>query len=161
MWTTEFGEYRHLIYSRTAAYSQPIAQNLQRQNVDMFSCSRSGEANVRAQPLRCVRSMTSCSNSARASLTDNGENLVIANPSSGFTLYSLKTGHLIRAFGHDVGQERATPVKFIESGTAIVGGTTVGAVNIWDVATGRKLQTLLHTGEFARSMGRKISSLTS
>ena len=77
--------------------------------------------------------------STRASLW-RGDCIVIANPSTGFTLYSLETG------GHDVRQERATPVKFIESGSAIVGGTTVGAVNIWDLETGRKVQTLLHGG---------------
>ncbi len=76
----------------------------------------------------------------------NGDHLAIANPLSGFGLYSLKSGDLVRAFGQDVGYKRATPVKFIEFGKAIVGGSTVGEVNIWDIDTGRKIDTLLHTG---------------
>ncbi|KAI0695270.1 WD40-repeat-containing domain protein [Cerioporus squamosus] len=83
---------------------------------------------------------------ARADVSIDGEYLALANPLSGFGLYSLRSGDLVRAFGHEVGFKRATPVKFIESGKAIIGGSTVGEVNIWDIETGRKVQTLLHTG---------------
>ncbi len=52
----------------------------------------------------------------------------------------------MRAFGQEVGQKRAFAVKFIESDKAIVGGSTVGEVNLWDIETGRKIQTLSHAG---------------
>ena len=76
-----------------------------------------------------------------------GDLLITSNILTGFDLYSLGSGSLIRAFGHDVGEKRATAVKFIESGKAILGGTTVGEMVIWDVSTGRKLQTLTHAGQ--------------
>ena len=84
--------------------------------------------------------------SARADVSVDGERLAIANPLSGFGIYSLSSGALVRAFGHEVGHKRATPVKFIDSGKAIVGGTTVGEVNIWDIESGRKIQTIVHPG---------------
>ncbi|KAI0689580.1 WD40-repeat-containing domain protein [Cerioporus squamosus] len=82
---------------------------------------------------------------ARADLS-KGDRLAVANPLSGFSIYSLKSGDLVRAFGHEVGQKRAPAVKFIESDKAIVGGSTVGEVNVWDIETGRKIQTLSHAG---------------
>lgn len=100
----------------------------------------------RNSEISCICGLTS----ARASLNDSGESIVIANPLAGFTLYNVQTGDLVRAFGHDIGQERATSVKLIERGTAIVGGSTIGAVNIWDIETGRKVQTLIHGGERLR-----------
>ena len=78
----------------------------------------------------------------------DGERLAIANPLSGFGIYNLSSGGLVRAFGHEVGHKRATPVKFIDSGKAIVGGSTVGEVNIWDIESGRKIQTIVHSGAF-------------
>lgn len=58
----------------------------------------------------------------------------------------------MRAFGHEVGQKRATGVKFIESDKAMVGGSTVGVVNVWDIETGRKIQTLTHAGALRNSV---------
>ncbi len=89
----------------------------------------------------------SCTRSTRASLNNDGSLLIAANLLTGFDLYSLETGDLIRAFGHDVGEKRMTPVIFLESGTVILGGTTVGEMHLWDVSTGRKLQTLVHAGQ--------------
>ncbi|RPD78035.1 WD40 repeat-like protein, partial [Lentinus tigrinus ALCF2SS1-7] len=95
------------------------------------------EHGVRIFDARTWKSLLICPlyDSARADVSIDGERLALANPLSGFGIYSLKSGDLVRAFGHEVGHKRATPVKFIESGKAIVGGTTVGEVNIWDIET--------------------------
>ncbi|RPD62188.1 hypothetical protein L227DRAFT_609435 [Lentinus tigrinus ALCF2SS1-6] len=97
-----------------------------------------------ARTWKCLQDKQHDKPIARADVSIDGERLALANPLSGFGIYSLKSGDLVRAFGHEVGHKRATPVKFIESGKAIVGGTTVGEVNIWDIETGRKVQTIMH-----------------
>ena len=105
-----------------------------------------GYVSWRLAPVVHCSPISVSNDSARADVSANGRHLTVANPSSGFAIYSLRSGDLVRAFGHEVGHKRATPVKFIESGKAIVGGSTVGEVNIWDIETGRKLQTIMHTG---------------
>ncbi|KAI0689982.1 WD40-repeat-containing domain protein [Cerioporus squamosus] len=82
----------------------------------------------------------------RADLSQDGTLLVISNLLTGFDLYSLETGELLRAFGHDVGGKYPTPVKFIEAESAIVGGSAVGEMHIWDTATGRRVQTISYGG---------------
>ncbi|RPD60446.1 WD40 repeat-like protein, partial [Lentinus tigrinus ALCF2SS1-7] len=88
-----------------------------------------------ARTWKCLQDRQDVKPIARADVSVDDGRLAIANPLSGFGIYSLRSGDLIRAFGHEVGHKRATPVKFIESGKAIVGGTTVGEVNIWDIET--------------------------
>ncbi len=81
-----------------------------------------------------------------------GDHLVACDPITGFNLYSLKSGHLVRAFGHGFQGHRAALAKLIEAESgAIVGGTTVGEVTIWDVVTGRKVQNLHHQGGSRRA----------
>ena len=84
--------------------------------------------------------------SVRAHVSSDGQSLVASNLLTGFDLYDLDSGDLVRAFGHDVGDKRATPVKFTELDDAIVGGTTVGMMHVWDANTGRRVQTMLHSG---------------
>ena len=84
--------------------------------------------------------------SVRADLSEDGEYLAVSNLVIGFYLYDLASGDIVRAFGHDVGERRATPVRFIESDGALVGGTTTGQMNIWDTSSGQQAQTLSHNG---------------
>ncbi|RPD56983.1 WD40 repeat-like protein, partial [Lentinus tigrinus ALCF2SS1-7] len=88
-----------------------------------------------AKTWKCLQDRQHDKPIARADVSVDGEHLALANPLSGFGIYSLESGDLVRAFGHEVGHKRATPVKFIDSGKAIIGGTTVGEVNIWDIET--------------------------
>ncbi|KAI0363409.1 WD40 repeat-like protein [Pilatotrama ljubarskyi] len=91
------------------------------------------------------------SGSARADFSEDGLKMIVSNALTGFDLYAMPSGSLLRAFGQDVGLKRATPVRFIEQDYAIVGGTTIGEVCIWHRASGRKLQTLLHSGALSIS----------
>lgn len=129
-------------------------KDLRCQDLEMFAGQTVRQANV-SFAFRChsipsnnaYRSVAFvCINSANADVSIDGKRLAIANPLSGFGIYTLHSGDLVRAFGHEVGHKRATPVKFIEFGKAIVGGSTVGEVNVWDIETGRKVQTITHTG---------------
>ena len=79
-------------------------------------------------------------------MSSDNRSLVVSNLLTGFDLYDLDSGDLIRAFGHDVGDKRATPVKFTESDGVIIGGTTVGTMHAWDANTGRRVQTMFHSG---------------
>ena len=76
-----------------------------------------------------------------ASVSEDGAYVAISNLETGFDIRALDTGNLIRSCEHDVGESWPTPVLFIHGGRAIVGGTTVGKVTIWDVFMG-KLHTL-------------------
>ncbi|KAH9858477.1 WD40-repeat-containing domain protein, partial [Lenzites betulinus] len=86
-----------------------------------------------ADTWHCVRNISVEGRIARADLTDDGRAIIVSNALTGFDLYSVESGKILRAFGHEVGTKRATPVKFIEAGNAVVGGTTVGAIVIWDI----------------------------
>ena len=60
---------------------------------------------------------------------------------SGFDIYDLAQGKIVRSFTHEVGeQQRAIPVLFVHGGTAVVGGSAVGYVNLWFVDSGVKLE---------------------
>ncbi|KAH9856305.1 WD40-repeat-containing domain protein [Lenzites betulinus] len=85
---------------------------------------------------------------ARVDVAEDARRMAVSNLLTGFDLYSTSSGKLVRALGHDVGAKRATPVRFIESGSALVGGTTMGELMIWDTTTGRKLQTLIYHGKY-------------
>ena len=92
--------------------------------------------------------MTERTGRARAHISDGGEYLITSSPLSGYDIYSVKSADLLRHFGHDAGEKRATSVKFLELEATVITGTTVGEVNIWEIHTGRRLQTLAHHGEF-------------
>ncbi|KAI9059350.1 WD40 repeat-like protein [Trametes sanguinea] len=90
----------------------------------------------------CIQSITTDGQIARADLSFDDKSLVVSNALTGFDLYSLESGNLIRAFGHDMRARRATPVRFAETGQSIVGGTTIGEMLVWDVSSGRRMQSL-------------------
>ncbi|RDX42307.1 WD40 repeat-like protein [Lentinus brumalis] len=74
---------------------------------------------------------------ARASLSPDGSLLAISNLATGFDVYRTDTEQPVGMYRHDVGKRQPTPVLFIHGGQAIVGGSTVGAVNIWDMKLGK------------------------
>nr|VWO96409.1 Guanine nucleotide-binding protein subunit beta-like protein (Cytoplasmic antigenic protein 1) [Ganoderma boninense] len=74
---------------------------------------------------------------ASASVSEDGTRIAISNLTTGFNIYLLKTGELLHSFEHNVGDCLPTPVRFIHAGQAVVGGTTVGKVNMWDFVCGK------------------------
>ena len=61
----------------------------------------------------------------------------------GFDVFRMQTEEPVASFEHEIGEPMPTPVLFTHGGRAIVGGSTVGKVNIWDVLTRGKIQSLL------------------
>ena len=80
--------------------------------------------------------------SARASISPDSHLLAISDLAHGFTVHDYRSGAFIRRFVHEVGRRFPVPVLFIHQGHAIVGGSTVGHVNIWDVEDGNRLAEL-------------------
>ncbi|KAI0666485.1 WD40-repeat-containing domain protein, partial [Trametes maxima] len=70
---------------------------------------------------------------ARSSLSPDGVHLAVSNLAYGFDIYDITTGALVLTISHEVGKEYPVPVLFIHGGRAIVGGSTVGTLNIWYV----------------------------
>ncbi|KAI0667015.1 WD40-repeat-containing domain protein [Trametes maxima] len=70
---------------------------------------------------------------ARLGLSPDGTHLVVSNLVYGFDIYDLNTGTLALAVSHDNGEEYPVPVLYIHGGRAIIGGSTVGSLNIWYV----------------------------
>lgn len=79
--------------------------------------------------------------SAAASVTEDGSRLAVSNL-TGFDIYALKTMRSEGSYPHTVGEIYATPVLFVHGGNAVLGGSVVGQVGLWDVTTGRKHFTL-------------------
>ncbi|KAI1789836.1 WD40-repeat-containing domain protein [Ganoderma leucocontextum] len=77
-----------------------------------------------------------------ASLSDNGEYIAISNMVSGFDVYAMATEAPYCSFEHDLGEPYPTPVLFVHGGKAIVGGSAVGKVDLWDLRLTRKMHTL-------------------
>ena len=59
----------------------------------------------------------------------------------GFDVYRTDTEEPVASYEHEVGKPYTMPVLFIHGGRAIVGGSGVGQVHVWDIALG-KLQSL-------------------
>ncbi|PIL28478.1 hypothetical protein GSI_08516 [Ganoderma sinense ZZ0214-1] len=78
---------------------------------------------------------------ASASVSEDGTCVAVSNLTTGFDIYLLDSGKLLHTFEHDVGERLPTPVLFIHNGQAVVGGSTVGRVNMWDLDRG-KMPTL-------------------
>ena len=87
-----------------------------------------------------------------ASITPDGSKLVVSNMRSGFDIYDAATGTSLATLTHTVDQIRTVPVRFIHGGNVILGGSTVGLANLWDVATCRKQQSLVIGGTPLRGL---------
>ena len=88
--------------------------------------------------------LTVSSCSAAASLSTDGKFFTVSNLLTGFDIYAMDSEHPLRSLIHQMGEQYPTPVIFIHGGHAVVGGSTVGEVDLWDFDSGRKLHSLLH-----------------
>ncbi|KAH9896046.1 WD40-repeat-containing domain protein [Cubamyces lactineus] len=81
---------------------------------------------------------------ASSSLSPDGSNIAVANMVNGFDVYDLDTGAVVLSLFHKVGKEYPVPVQYVHGGNAILGGSTVGMLDLWYVegTLSRKMQTL-------------------
>ena len=79
--------------------------------------------------------LTSCS--ASVSLSEDGKYLAVSNVDRGFDVFVMASGEPLCSFEHEVEEPRAVPVLFVHSGQAIVGGSVIGKVNVWDIFLGK------------------------
>ena len=96
--------------------------------------------------------------SASASLLEDGKHVAISNIDTGFNVYVLASGAPLCSFEHDVGDPRAVPVRFMHGGRAIVGGSVMGKVNVWDIALRKKIHILPIPGASYRHMSPRLPS---
>ena len=80
-------------------------------------------------------------------MTDDGRKLVVSNMISGFDIYETETGKCLARLTHPVDRMFAVPVLFVHGGNAIVGGSSVGEVHLWNASTIRLHQILRLDGE--------------
>ena len=74
--------------------------------------------------------------SADGCLSADGQFLVISNLLTGFELFHMKAPAEVESlfsFTQDVSPGRPLPVRFLHRDHAIIGGTSHGQVNVWDV----------------------------
>ncbi|KAI1783092.1 WD40-repeat-containing domain protein [Ganoderma leucocontextum] len=83
---------------------------------------------------------------ASASITADGQKLVVSNMASGFDIYETATGNSLGTLNHAVGRVFAVPVLFVHGGNAVIAGSTVGEVHLWNVSTLRLHQILRLNG---------------
>ena len=70
----------------------------------------------------------------------------------------LASGAPLCSFEHEVGDPRAVPVSFMHGGRAIVGGSVIGRVNVWDISLCKKIQVLSIPGASYKHLPRLPSS---
>ncbi|KAI1786033.1 WD40-repeat-containing domain protein [Ganoderma leucocontextum] len=87
---------------------------------------------------------------ANASITPDGRKLAVSNMVSGFDIYDTDTGSSLGTLSHVIDRIYAVPILFAHGGNAVIGGSTVGEIDIWDVANLRKHQTLGLGGKLVR-----------
>ncbi|TDL19994.1 WD40 repeat-like protein [Rickenella mellea] len=86
---------------------------------------------------------------AASSFSAPYQSLVISTLSGHFDVYQIGTGVKICTFSTKQAAQarKILPVLFIHEGQAVVSGSAVGQVKIWDPRKGEKIQTLKHSGE--------------
>ncbi|KAI6122950.1 WD40-repeat-containing domain protein [Pisolithus thermaeus] len=78
-------------------------------------------------------------------ISPDGNTLVVSNLNSGFDIYCLNNCTLDRSILHPC-HGCKIPVAFIHGGFAILSGSSLGQVSIWDVSSRTLLQVLKHEG---------------
>ncbi|KAL7279728.1 hypothetical protein ACG7TL_006135 [Trametes sanguinea] len=93
---------------------------------------------------------------ASSSLSPDGSHIAVANLVNGFDIYDLEAGSLVLSLFHKVGKQYMVPVLYVHGGNAILGGSTVGYLDLWYVegTLSRKMQTLSVPG------AGRVSSVT-
>ncbi|KAI0643028.1 WD40-repeat-containing domain protein [Trametes meyenii] len=79
---------------------------------------------------------------ASASVTPDGKMYAVSNVSRGFDVYYMTSDAPFCSFSHKVGVPSPVPVLFIHGGRALMGGSTVGEVDIWAVDLKHKMHSL-------------------
>lgn len=94
--------------------------------------------------------------SADAALSPDGRFIAISNVVSGFYTYHASTvqlEHVLKTSGPPQNNtDRPVPVRFIENGNAIFGGSCSGRIRIWDAKTGNILQKINHEGIYSSNV---------
>ncbi|KIK14282.1 hypothetical protein PISMIDRAFT_117314 [Pisolithus microcarpus 441] len=78
-------------------------------------------------------------------ISPDGNTLVVSNLDSGFDVYRLNNCTLDGSILHPC-HGRKIPVAFIHGGFAILSGSSLGQVSIWDASSRTLLQVLKHEG---------------
>ncbi|KAI5989697.1 WD40-repeat-containing domain protein [Pisolithus albus] len=78
-------------------------------------------------------------------ISPDGNTLVVSNLDSGFDVYHLNNCTLDGSILHPC-HGRKIPVAFIHGGFAILSGSSLGQVSIWDASSRTLLQVLKHEG---------------
>ena len=79
--------------------------------------------------------------SAYSSITNDGRFLAVSNMRTGFDVYELRSlSELepVRSFKQERSEERPLPVVFVQSGRALVGGTSRGRIHVWSLESQHK-----------------------
>ncbi|KAI1790680.1 WD40-repeat-containing domain protein, partial [Ganoderma leucocontextum] len=80
--------------------------------------------------------------SGSASVSPDNKYLAVSNVFTGFHIYRLDNGSPIAHFEQEGNEARPLPVVWLHGGRAILGGSTLGSINIWYIDTGRKVVSL-------------------
>ncbi|KAI0708447.1 WD40-repeat-containing domain protein [Earliella scabrosa] len=89
-----------------------------------------------------VRTIPAPGKIGHASLSQSGTHLAISNLDTGFDVYRMEDGVPVCSFEHDAPKPDFVPVQFIHGGHAILGGSSVGKIGIWDIFLKRQLDVL-------------------
>ena len=95
-------------------------------------------------PFSPTRLRAECLHSARSRLSSNGDSITVSSLGKGFDVYDTLSGTAKCTFPHDAHEKYLTPILFIHGDTAVVTGTTIGTVTLWDVRSSLKIQDLPH-----------------
>ncbi|KAH7904588.1 WD40-repeat-containing domain protein [Hygrophoropsis aurantiaca] len=76
------------------------------------------------------------------SLSPDHRFLAVSNQSTGFDVYDLRSNSPVLTLSHDIGSQRSVPVCFVHNGHALLGGSSIGKICIWDVKSGDLLEDL-------------------
>ena len=78
-------------------------------------------------------------------MSPDGKVLVVSNLNTGFDFYHLDDSQQDGSVSHPCTGLRV-PVEFIHCGNAVLGGSSLGEVHIWNCVTRTQLQVLDHAG---------------
>ena len=84
--------------------------------------------------------------SCNTSLSPDHQLLAISNMSTGFDIYDLDSDEPVMSMTHAIRKQIGPPVLFVHGGQALLGGSSTGRVDLWDVDSGRRLHSLVHSG---------------
>ncbi|EIW86044.1 hypothetical protein CONPUDRAFT_148165 [Coniophora puteana RWD-64-598 SS2] len=78
------------------------------------------------------------------SITPDSKFIAISNMTEGFDIWDLDAGKHLASYSHRCDHTLRVPVKFVQKGQTLLGGSTVGRSCVWDVETEILTQDLRH-----------------